>query len=50
MNSVLTTFLNTSPEQAERLQALRLAFAEVCNAPPLWRRSGGAGTGLRCII
>jgi hypothetical protein len=32
MNSILTTPLNTSLEQAARLQALQLAFAEVCNA------------------
>lgn len=32
MSSPLRVPLNTSPEQAERLQALQKAFADVCNA------------------
>lgn len=32
MNSPLRILLNTTPEQAARLHALRVAFAEVCNA------------------
>lgn len=32
MNSTLRVRLNTSPEQAARLQALQKAFADVCNA------------------
>ena len=32
MNSLLRITLNTSPEQAARLQELQTAFAEVCNA------------------
>jgi len=32
MNYPLHIFLNTTPEQAARLEALQVAFAEVCNA------------------
>ena len=32
MNSMLRIPLNTSPEQAQRLQALQSGFAQVCNA------------------
>lgn len=40
MNSVLRIPLNTSPEQAARLQALQQGFAQVCNAlAPLVRQT-----------
>ena len=32
MNSTLSVVLNTTPDQQARLQALQLAFAQVCNA------------------
>jgi hypothetical protein len=32
MNSMVSIWLNTTPEQSARLRALQIAFAEVCNA------------------